>query len=90
MFYYNGYEYYKILDKELEMEAARYSEGHWEDADMYITDRRVDFPYWEYCIPGKIWDEFFLPEDMEPIYLMRVEQNQYVYYVREDVREEMQ
>ncbi len=90
MFYYNGCEYYRIQDEEMEKTAAEYGEGCWEYTDMYITDRKIDFPYWEYCIPRSFWDKPVLPGEQEPIYIMVWQQNEQVYYIRDDVRDAME
>ena len=92
MFYYNDSEYYKITNEQMEKKAVEYGAEHWEDSDMYITDRKIDFPYWEYCLPEGFWDELLVPGNLEPIYL-KVWDHWYseaTYYVREDVREQVQ
>ncbi len=87
MFYYNGYEYYLVDNDDEVKEIVQY--GDWKATDLYISSRPIAFPYLEYWWPKIYTDELMLPGDLEPIYLGIVQWDGRMYYVREDVMDEL-
>ena len=86
MFYYNGYEYY-LVDDEVKELAMR---SNWKDTDAYISDDPIAFPYFEYWWPNFFADELILSANEEPVYIKVPQWDGSRYYVREDVREQVQ
>ena len=86
MIYYNGSQYYRTLDEDMQDKIHEYGDGNWKDTDTYVTRRPVDYPYVEYWCPKFLRDEIVVPGALEPIYLKVWTWDSAYFYVREDMR----
>ena len=64
--------------------------SNWKDTDAYISDDPIAFPYFEYWWPNFFADELILSANEEPVYIKVPQWDGSRYYVREDVREQVQ
>lgn len=89
MIYYNGSQYYRILDEDMEKEIHAYGGDDWSATDTYVTRRPVDYPYVEYWCPKFLRDKIVVPGELEPIYIGVIQWDGRVYYAKEDVMDEL-